>query len=84
MEEDPNNVTHGHITSLTVKRSHWRFGLAKKLLNQASQAVMENFSACQEQQPSSFAPLFQHPELPGPNSSSYRKVATTCPIGQYR
>lgn len=45
MEEDPDNVSHGHITSLAVKRSHLRFGLAKKLMDQASQAMMEKFSA---------------------------------------
>ncbi|XP_055480561.1 N-alpha-acetyltransferase 11-like [Psammomys obesus] len=45
MEEDPDDVLHGHITSLTVKRSHRRLGLAQKLMDQASQAMIENFSA---------------------------------------
>ncbi|XP_041092906.1 N-alpha-acetyltransferase 10-like isoform X2 [Polyodon spathula] len=45
MEEDPDDVPHGHITSLAVKRSHRRLGLAQKLMDQASRAMMENFSA---------------------------------------
>uniref|UniRef100_A0A8C6QXQ0 N-terminal amino-acid N(alpha)-acetyltransferase NatA n=1 Tax=Nannospalax galili TaxID=1026970 RepID=A0A8C6QXQ0_NANGA len=36
MEEDPDDVLHGHITSLAVKRSHRRLGLAQKLMDQAS------------------------------------------------
>ncbi|XP_019499052.1 PREDICTED: N-alpha-acetyltransferase 10 [Hipposideros armiger] len=45
MEEDPDDVPHGHITSLAVKRSHRRLGLAQKLMDQASRAMMENFNA---------------------------------------
>lgn len=45
MEEDPDNVPHGHITPLAVKRCHLSFALAKKLMDQASQAMIENFSA---------------------------------------
>ncbi|XP_004703276.1 N-alpha-acetyltransferase 11 [Echinops telfairi] len=45
MEEDPDDVSHGHITSLAVKRSHRRLGLAQKLMDQASRAMIENFSA---------------------------------------
>ncbi|EHB01427.1 acetyltransferase complex ARD1 subunit-like protein B [Heterocephalus glaber] len=45
MEEDPDEVAHGHITSLAVKRSHRRLGLAQKLMDQASRAMVENFSA---------------------------------------
>ncbi|XP_003477710.1 N-alpha-acetyltransferase 11 [Cavia porcellus] len=45
MEEDPNDVAHGHITSLAVKRSHRRLGLAQKLMDQASRAMVENFGA---------------------------------------
>ncbi|XP_008589119.1 PREDICTED: N-alpha-acetyltransferase 11 [Galeopterus variegatus] len=45
MEEDPDDVPHGHITSLAVKRSHRRLGLAQKLMDQASTAMIENFSA---------------------------------------
>ncbi|MGH0170207.1 UNVERIFIED_CONTAM: hypothetical protein FKN15_060281 [Acipenser sinensis] len=44
-EEDPDDVPHGHITSLAVKRSHRRLGLAQKLMDQASRAMMENFNA---------------------------------------
>ncbi|KAM3656128.1 N-alpha-acetyltransferase 10-like [Ammospiza maritima maritima] len=36
---------HGHITSLAVKRSHRRLGLAQKLMDQASRAMIENFNA---------------------------------------
>ncbi|XP_036113085.1 N-alpha-acetyltransferase 11 [Molossus molossus] len=45
MEEDPEDAPHGHITSLAVKRSHRRLGLAQKLMDQASRAMIENFSA---------------------------------------
>lgn len=43
MEEDSEDNKHGHITSLAVKRSHRRLGLAQKLMNQASQAMVECF-----------------------------------------
>ncbi|XP_016068535.1 PREDICTED: N-alpha-acetyltransferase 11 [Miniopterus natalensis] len=45
MEEDPEDPPHGHITSLAVKRSHRRLGLAQKLMDQASRAMIENFGA---------------------------------------
>merc|ERR1712154_493393 len=45
MEEDPEDVPHGHITSLAVKRSHRRLGLAQKLMDQASKAMVECFDA---------------------------------------
>ncbi|CAH6883203.1 N-alpha-acetyltransferase 11 [Phodopus roborovskii] len=45
MEEDPDDVPHGHITSLAVKRSHRRLGLAQKLMDQSSRAMIENFGA---------------------------------------
>uniref|UniRef100_A0A8C6HFI8 N-terminal amino-acid N(alpha)-acetyltransferase NatA n=1 Tax=Mus spicilegus TaxID=10103 RepID=A0A8C6HFI8_MUSSI len=45
MEEDPDDVPHGHITSLAVKRSHRRLGLAQKLMDQVSRAMIENFNA---------------------------------------
>lgn len=36
MEEEPtNNVQHGHITSLSVMRTHRRLGLAEKLMRQS-------------------------------------------------
>lgn len=43
-ETDPDNQ-HGHITSLAVKRSYRRLGLAQKLMNQASRAMVECFDA---------------------------------------
>lgn len=45
-EPEPNEESkHGHITSLAVKRSHRRLGLAQKLMNQASHAMVECFDA---------------------------------------
>ena len=36
MEEDPTDgVQHGHITSLSVMRTHRRLGLAEKLMRQS-------------------------------------------------
>ncbi len=45
MEEEPDEIVHGHITSLAVKRSHRRLGLARKLMDQAARAMVENFAA---------------------------------------
>jgi len=45
MEEEPDDDMHGHITSLAVKRSHRRLGLARKLMDQAARAMVENFQA---------------------------------------
>ena len=45
MEEEPDDDMHGHITSLAVKRSHRRLGLARKLMDQAARAMVENFAA---------------------------------------
>ncbi|KAK2503177.1 hypothetical protein MC885_012126 [Smutsia gigantea] len=45
MEEEPDDVPYGHITSLAVKRSYRRLGLAQQLVEQASRAMIENFSA---------------------------------------
>ncbi|KAL9960181.1 hypothetical protein ACROYT_G033599 [Oculina patagonica] len=45
MEEEPDEAVHGHITSLAVKRSHRRLGLAQKLMEQASRAMVECFNA---------------------------------------
>jgi N-alpha-acetyltransferase 10/11 len=36
MEEDPSDgIAHGHITSLSVMRTHRRLGLAEKLMRQS-------------------------------------------------
>lgn len=36
MEEDPSDgIQHGHITSLSVMRTHRRLGLAEKLMRQS-------------------------------------------------
>uniref|UniRef100_A0AC34Q5Z3 N-terminal amino-acid N(alpha)-acetyltransferase NatA n=1 Tax=Panagrolaimus sp. JU765 TaxID=591449 RepID=A0AC34Q5Z3_9BILA len=45
MEEDSDEEPHGHITSLAVKRSHRRLGLAQKLMNLTARAMIENFNA---------------------------------------
>lgn len=39
MEEDPpDGVQHGHITSLSVMRTHRRLGIAEKLMRQARES----------------------------------------------
>ncbi|PAV57765.1 hypothetical protein WR25_11385 [Diploscapter pachys] len=45
MEEDPEEEPHGHITSLAVKRSYRRLGLAQKLMDQTARAMIETFNA---------------------------------------
>jgi hypothetical protein len=46
MEEEPaDGVQHGHITSLSVMRTHRRLGLAEKLMRQSQRAMAETFAA---------------------------------------
>ncbi|EGD75994.1 N-acetyltransferase [Salpingoeca rosetta] len=45
MDEEGGEVITGHVTSLAVKRSHRRLGLARKLMDQAAQAMVDNYSA---------------------------------------
>ncbi|KAL9127384.1 MAG: hypothetical protein Q9175_007745 [Cornicularia normoerica] len=46
MEEEPvNGIQHGHITSLSVMRTHRRLGLAEKLMRQSQRAMVETFGA---------------------------------------
>jgi peptide alpha-N-acetyltransferase len=46
MEEEPSDgVAHGHITSLSVMRTHRRLGLAEKLMRQSQRAMAETFAA---------------------------------------
>jgi N-alpha-acetyltransferase 10/11 len=46
MEEDPpNGVQHGHITSLSVMRTHRRLGIAEKLMRLSQRAMAEVFNA---------------------------------------
>ncbi|KAF2150603.1 acyl-CoA N-acyltransferase [Myriangium duriaei CBS 260.36] len=46
IEEEPTDgVTHGHITSLSVMRTHRRLGLAEKLMRQSQRAMSETFGA---------------------------------------
>ncbi|CAM1500577.1 Fc.00g097390.m01.CDS01 [Cosmosporella sp. VM-42] len=46
MEEEPaDGVPHGHITSLSVMRTHRRLGIAEKLMRQSQLAMLETFQA---------------------------------------
>lgn len=46
MEEDPTDgVQHGHITSLSVMRTHRRLGIAEKLMRNSQRAMAEVFNA---------------------------------------
>jgi len=45
MEEDSEEEPHGHITSLAVKRSFRRLGIAQKLMDQTARAMIESFNA---------------------------------------
>jgi peptide alpha-N-acetyltransferase len=46
MEEEPSDgVAHGHITSISVMRTHRRLGLAEKLMRQSQRAMAETFAA---------------------------------------
>jgi hypothetical protein len=46
MEEEPaDGIPHGHITSLSVMRTHRRLGLAEKLMRQSQRAMAETFNA---------------------------------------
>ncbi|KAK3110883.1 N-terminal acetyltransferase A complex catalytic subunit ard1 [Teratosphaeriaceae sp. CCFEE 6253] len=46
MEEDPaDGIQHGHITSLSVMRTHRRLGLAEKLMRQSQRAMYETYAA---------------------------------------
>ncbi|KAL7933295.1 acyl-CoA N-acyltransferase [Trichoderma chlorosporum] len=46
MEEEPTDgVPHGHITSLSVMRTHRRLGIAEKLMRQSQLAMVETFQA---------------------------------------
>jgi ribosomal protein S18 acetylase RimI-like enzyme len=45
MEEDSPDDIHGHITSVAVKRTHRRLGLAEKLIKQSLYAMKDIFGA---------------------------------------
>ena len=46
MDDDaPEDAPKGHITSLAVKRTFRRLGIAKKLMDQAARAMVENYDA---------------------------------------
>ncbi|KAK4104517.1 N-acetyltransferase complex ARD1 subunit [Parathielavia hyrcaniae] len=46
MEEEPTDgIQHGHITSLSVMRTHRRLGIAEKLMRQSQLAMVETFGA---------------------------------------
>lgn len=44
-EEEPTDVPHGHITSLSVLRTYRRLGLAEKLMTQSQKMMVEVFGA---------------------------------------
>jgi ribosomal protein S18 acetylase RimI-like enzyme len=47
MEEEPSDgVPHGHITSLSVMRTHRRLGLAEKLMRQSRMFAPLYTSSC--------------------------------------
>ena len=41
MEEEAEDEPHGHITSLAVKRTFRRLGIAQKLMDQTARAMVE-------------------------------------------
>lgn len=47
MEDDngKDEPPHGHVTSLAVRRTHRKLGLATKLMNYAARAMVETFGA---------------------------------------
>jgi len=46
MEEDPpDGVQHGHITSLSVMRTHRRLGIAERLMRMSQRAMAETYNA---------------------------------------
>ncbi|KAI6223758.1 N-terminal amino-acid N(alpha)-acetyltransferase NatA [Aphelenchoides fujianensis] len=45
MEEDGEEEPHGHITSLAVRRSHRRLGIARLLMDQTARCMIEMYSA---------------------------------------
>ncbi len=44
-EENLDEPPHGHITSLATRRTYRRLGLAQKLMDQTSRAMVECFGA---------------------------------------
>jgi peptide alpha-N-acetyltransferase len=44
MEEESEDEAHGHITSLAVKRTYRRLGLAQKLMDQTARAMIETYN----------------------------------------
>ncbi|KAG8624265.1 hypothetical protein KVT40_007332 [Elsinoe batatas] len=44
-DDNTDGVPHGHITSLSVMRTHRRLGLAEKLMRQSQRAMFETYSA---------------------------------------
>lgn len=45
MEEESEEEAHGHITSLAVKRTYRRLGLAQRLMDQTARAMVETYNA---------------------------------------
>jgi peptide alpha-N-acetyltransferase len=45
-EDDPDPTPHGHITSLSVLRSHRKLGIATKLMQAAQKQMAQIYNAC--------------------------------------
>jgi peptide alpha-N-acetyltransferase len=44
MEEEPTDgIQHGHITSLSVMRTHRRLGIAEKLMRQSRECLLSSY-----------------------------------------
>jgi ribosomal protein S18 acetylase RimI-like enzyme len=49
MEEEPSDgVPHGHITSLSVMRTHRRLGLAEKLMRQSREFLSALYTSSRD------------------------------------
>lgn len=47
MEEEPTDgVAHGHITSLSVMRTHRRLGIAERLMKMSRMCFFSSFFLC--------------------------------------
>lgn len=57
MEEEPaDGVPHGHITSLSVMRTHRRLGIAEKLMRQSRESFLAPPLSCPPFSPSRVSP----------------------------
>lgn len=81
MEEEPaDGVPHGHITSLSVMRTHRRLGIAEKLMRQSRESLPP--SSLHLSYISLFPPLF--PPLPPPIPTSPVSFTARLPVIRMR